>query len=264
VLEVVPITVGDPKYWDLLGTRAVVQPYSGPRGVNPDALQALMPQLGGVSIDRVVSDDPTAAAVYGLAPAQAELRIIDTEGAERHLHFGDTQDDEVFFQVAGRPTIYATQSSRVAFLQQNPFAIIDRLLLLVLVTSVESVGVRHPGGQHQLSIAHPAEGSDAETQFVFDGVALEEKTGRALYRNLIGVTADSPPDPVRAAAALRRPAEIFISFSMNRFPDRAELRLIPYDTQFYISSRDGQGSFLVDRAKVASLLAVLADPATAT
>ena len=263
VLEIGAFDEADPRFYGALTRLLVLQPYAGWYDIDTHAFESFRQQLGGLRIERVVSDERSDAAEYGLAPARAEVRIRDAQGTERHILLGAAREGEVFFQVAGRDPIYAGRSSAVSFLAQDPFELISKLLLLVNVGLVSEVRVSHPGGEHTFVVTHAGSGDDATQSFQLDQLALDEAVGRWVYRQFIGMTADSPPEAARLAAARQAPVEVSIAYELREPPHRLALLLRPYDSQFYLSEQEGRGQFLVDRAKVEDMLAALRDPAGA-
>ena len=253
----------DPRFFGALTRLHLRQPYDGWRDLDLDEFVIFRGGLSALSIQRAVSDDPRDAAEYGLDPPRAELRVRDSQGVERHIYLGAARDDEVFFQVVGRDTIYAGRSNQVGFLSQEPFPLMGKLLLMANVGLVDDVRIRHPGGESVFAVTHTTSGNDETESFALDGAELDTEIARRVYRYFIGLTADAEPDPDRLAAAQRAPTEVTITYQLREAPHTLELRFRPYDAQFYLSEQDGRGHFLVDRAKVTDMLAVLRDPATA-
>ena len=214
--------------------------------------------LGAPRIDRIVSDDPEAAAGYGLAPPRYELLARDTEGAELALLFGDERDGEVFFQVQGRATVYAMQRSRAGVLDLDPFALVDKFVLILNIDTVDAIEIDHPGGRYLLTIERTGSGDDVVESFALDGAAMEDKPFRELYQLVIGLLGDAAVPPEDQAAVLGAQPEVRITYRMNTPDERQSVSLVSYDRQFYAVVRQGAAEFMVSRAQVARLLDGLA------
>ena len=106
-IEVVETNPLDTRFRHLLTRLAMIQPYAFPRAIDGDEFAKVQAAVAAPRIDRIVSDDPEAAASYGLAPPRYEVVARDTAGAEVALLFGDERDDEIFFQVRGRATTWS-------------------------------------------------------------------------------------------------------------------------------------------------------------
>ena len=253
----------DVRFYGALTRLLVLQPYQGWRDLDIDPFERFRGGLSALQIQRAVTDDQGEAADYGLAPARAELRVRDNQGVERHIFLGAARDGEVFFQVAGRDTIYAGRSSEVGFLTQEPFELISKLLLVVNVGLVDEVRVTHAEEEHSFTITHTGSGDDQSESFALDGSSLDDGLARRVYRHIIGLTVDSEPAAERLAASQRAPVEVAVTYRLREAPHSLELRFRPYDAQFFLGEQEGRGQFLIDRGKVAGMLAVLRDPATA-
>ena len=262
-LEIVETNPLDTRFSHLLTRLAIIQPYAFPRAIDSEEFAKVQAALGAPRIDRIVSDDPAAAAGYGLAPPRYELLARDTEGAELALRFGDERDGEVFFQVPGRATVYAMKRSRAGVLDLEPFALVDKFVLILNIESVDAVAIDHPGGTSLLAIERTGSGDDLVESFAIDGAAMEDKPFRELYQLVIGLLGDAALPREDQAAALAAQPEVRITYRMNTPDETQSVALVPYDRQFYAAVRAGAAEFMVSRAQVARLLDGLA-AATAT
>ena len=257
-LEIVETNPLDTRFSHLLTRLAIVQPFAFPRAIDSEEFAKAQATLGAPRIDRIVSDDPGAAAGYGLAPPRYELVARDTEGAELALLFGDERDGEIFFQVAGRATVYAMQRSRAGVLDLEPFALVDKFVLILNIENVDAVEIDHPGGSNVLTIERTGSGDDLVESFAIDGAAMEDKPFRELYQLVIGLLGDAElPREARAAALAAQP-EVRITYRMNTPDEVQSVALVPYDRQFLAVVREGAAEFMVSRAQVARLLDGLA------
>ena len=143
-LEIVETNPLDTRFADLLTRLAVIQPYAFPRAIDSEEFANVLAAVAAPRIDRIVSDDPEAAADYGLAPPRFEVLARDAAGAEVALRFGDERDGEIFFQVAGRATVYAMQRSRAGVLDLQPFALVDKFVLILNIEKVDAIEIVHP------------------------------------------------------------------------------------------------------------------------
>ena len=260
-LEIVETNPLDTRFAHLLTRLAIIQPYAFPRAIDSEEFAKVQAALGTPRIDRIVSDDAGAAAGYGLAPPRYELLARDTEGGELALLFGDERDGEVFFQVQGRPTVYAMQRSRAGVLDLDPFALVDKFVLILNIESVDAVEIDHPGGSYQLTIERTGSGDDLVESFTLDGAPMEDKPFRELYQLIIGLLGDAALPGEEQAAVLAAQPEVRITYRMNTPDERQSVALVPYDRQFYAVVREGVAEFMVSRGQVARLLDGLAGAA---
>ena len=263
-IEVVETNPVDARFANLLTRLAVVQPYAFPRAIDSEKFTEVQSLLSQPRIDRIVSDDPAAAAAYGLAPPRRELLARDAEGAVFELLIGAETGDEVFFQVPGRATTYAMKRSRAGILDLRPFELVDKFLLILNIESVDAIEIEHPGGSNRLTIERTGAGDELVETFAIDGAAIEDKPFRELYQLLIGLLADAELPAAAQASILSAAPEVRVTYLMNSPPDsRTSAALVPYDRQFYAAVRAGAAEFMVSRAQVARLLDGLAAHAAA-
>ena len=260
-IEVVETNPVDVRFANLLTRLAVVQPYASPRAIDSEKFAEVQSLVVQPRIDRIVSDDPAAAAEYGLAPPRMELLARDAEGAVFELLIGERTDDEVFFQVPGRATVYATKRSRAKILDLRPFELVDKFVLILNIELVDAIEIEHPGGVNRLTIERTGSGDDLVETFAIDGTAMEDKPFRQLYQLIIGLLADAELPAADQAAMLAAAPEVRITYLMKSPPDsRMSAALVPYDRQFFAVIRDDTAEFMVSRAQVARLLDGLAAP----
>ena len=258
-IEVVETNPVDVRFANLLTRLAVVQPYAIPRAIDSEKFAEVQSLVVQPRIDRIVSDDPAAAAEYGLAPPRMELLARDAEGAVFELLIGAEIDDEVFFQVPGRATVYATKHSRAKILDLRPFELVDKFVLILNIELVDAIEIEHPGGVNRLTIERTGSGDDLVETFDIDGTAIEDKPFRQLYQLIIGLLADAELPAADQEAMLAAAPEVRITYLMNSPPDsRMSAALVPYDRQFFAAVRDDTAEFMVSRAQVARLLDGLA------
>ena len=258
-IEVVETNPVDVRFANLLTRLAVVQPYAIPRAIDSEKFAEVQSLVVQPRIDRIVSDDPAAAAEYGLAPPRMELLARDAEGAVFELLIGAEIDDEVFFQVPGRATVYATKHSRAKILDLRPFELVDKFVLILNIELVDAIEIEHPGGVNRLTIERTGSGDDLVETFDIDGTAIEDKPFRQLYQLIIGLLADAELPAADQEAMLAAAPEVRITYLMNSPPDsRMSAALVPYDRQFFSAVRDDTAEFMVSRAQVARLLDGLA------
>ena len=257
-LEIVETNPLDTRFAHLLTRLAMIQPYAFPRAIDSEEFAKVQAALGAPRIDRIVSDEPEAAAGYGLAPPRSELLARDAEGAELALLFGDERDGEVFFQVAGRATVYAMKQSRAGVLGLDPFELVDKFVLILNIESVDAIEIDHPAGANLLTIERTGSGEDLVESFAIDGAAMEDKPFRELYQLIIGLLGDAALPREDQAAVVAAEPEVRITFRMNTPDETQSVALVPYDRQFFGAVREGTAEFMVSRAQVARLLDGLA------
>ena len=258
-IEIVETNPVDVRFANLLTRLAVVQPYAIPRAIDSEKFTEAQSLVVKPRIDRIVSDDPSAAADYGLVPPRFELLARDAEGAVFELLIGNQTADEVFFQVPGRATVYAMDRSRAGILELRPFELVDKFVLILNIELVDAIEIEHPGGTNRLTIERTGSGDDLVEAFAVDGAAIEDKPFRELYQLIIGLLADAELPAADQAAMLAADPEVRITYLMNSPPDsQMSAALVPYDRQFFAAIRDRTAEFMVSRAQVARLLDGLA------
>ena len=257
-LEIMETNPLDTRFAHLLTRLAMVQPYAFPRAIDSEEFTKVQAAVAEPRIDRIVSDDPEAAAGYGLAPPRYELLVRDAAGAEVTLLFGDERDGEVFFQVPGRATVYAMKASRAGVLDLDPFTLVDKFVLILNIESVDAIEIYHRGGTNLLTIERTGSGDDLVESFAVDGAAIEDKPFRELYQLIIGLLGDAALPREDQAAVVEADPEVRITYRMNTPDETQSVALVPYDRQFFGAVREGTAEFMVSRAQVARLLDGLA------
>ena len=257
-IELVETNPLDVRFAHLLTRLAMVQPYAFPRAIDSEEFATVQAAVATPRIDRTVSDDPAAAAEYGLAPPRYELLARDAEGGEVELLFGTEQDGEIFFQVPARATVYAMKRSRAAVLDLDPFTLVDKFVLIINIETVEAIEITHPGGTNVLAVERTGSGDDLVESFAIDGAEMEDKPFRELYQLIIGLLGDAETPAEDRAAVLEAEPEVRIDYRLNTAPESLSVALVPYDRQFYAAVREGAAEFMVSRAQVTRLLDGLA------
>jgi len=227
------------------------QPYKDVYPTDAEEMDELMSRLPAYfQIDRFVDDRPNNLAQYGLEKPSAELLVEDGKNTV-HLYFGDDLDEKhIYFQVAGKKSVYAMEKYELEFMSLNPFRLVDKLAFIVKLDDVDTITVEYLGKVQTFSLVSNGEGQEQVTIYRVNGIEVKEKPFKELYRRLITLTVEGD-----AGQHVSENPEIRLVYSLNRGSiHEYTLSFVPYDVDFYALFRNGVNDFLISKEQVQSML----------
>jgi hypothetical protein len=229
-------------------THIMTAPYERSRGVDSEKFTALLEGLQNLRISRFIDPKPASLGPYGL---DKPLRVfLETPEGSFDLLLGNSENGERYAQRRGEAEVF-TIAEIDALRTVNPFTLADKFALILNIDTVDNFSVRGGGPALTGEIRRQGEGDGKVETYYFNGKQAEEKSFKAWYQTVIGLLADAehPQRPQRGGAA-----EITIEYNLNKpAGERASIRLIPYNRDFYALEAGGVIEFLISRPQVRAL-----------
>jgi hypothetical protein len=256
-IRIVPVDDAGDEIYTSFTSHVMVEPFIRERGVASDRLSQFLKNLPDFRIAEFVADRPEDLSQYGLADPVRELHLVDRQGKELHLFFGnEAERGGVYAKQAGRPTVFTTETD-LSFFDQSAFELTDKFVLIVNIKNVTELTLDGPDRTYRARIERTSvEGQEApEETYYFEGEEVGEDPFKQFYQQLIGLTADSArPNPVRREAA---PEEVVLTAAYELTDlsvDRLSFDLVEYDRNFYAIFRDGVSEMLISKLQVERML----------
>ena len=241
----------------------VISPFSRPRDIDAEALDAFLQNVSAIEISGVASLDGDELDRYGLAEPRIELLEKDADNT-LHVYFGDDiGENAVACMVEGYTPVYTVDTDSISFLEElKASELADKFLLLPMIDDVEGIDVSIGGHDYAMTIerrTEEAENEDEEDEiietFFLDGVQRDEEVFRDAYSAVIGVRADTYADDP-ALTEGDPVASVTYHFTAG---DPLTVSYYPYDTDFYAGAVDGETQALVAKRKVDAIAGAIED-----
>jgi len=219
----------------------MTSPYTLPRGVDSQALEALLTPFNNRRIEEFVNASPSSLSPYGLDNPAARFRL-EFGFAYIDLLIGNQTGTERYAKLSGAPGVF-TVSGLDPIVNITPFTLVDRFALLMGINEVAHLSVS--GGERPLNADFQGEGPDMV--FHLNGRRTEERSSRNWFQSVIALRADA--EIPEGGFSPVSPEYITIEYHL-RNGERASFTLIPFNRDFYALSQEGTMEFLIARNQV--------------
>ena len=220
----------------------MTSPYNLPRGVDNEAIEALLAPFNNRRIGEFVNDSPLSLAPYGLENPVARFRL-EFGVTYIDLLIGNRSGPDRYAKLADAPGVF-TVSGLDPVVNITPFALVDRFALLVGINEVDRLSIS--GGERPLNANFQGEGPDMI--FHLNGRRTEEQSSRNWFQSVIALRVDAEI-PAGGGFNPASPENITVEYHF-RNGERASLTLIPFNRDFYALSQEGTTEFLIARSQV--------------
>jgi hypothetical protein len=255
------------------GAFLMTRPYPYPVGVDGQKGGPILDAALGLEIGEFIDDSPKSLARYGLDRPWGELMVRDKANNVLDLLFGaDKAPDKVYVLKKGAPNVYALEKSRISFMDDRPFDLIDRFAFIPSIDDVDRLEIVVDGKTRTLTLsrtvkkaekkAEASGGANEEqdetvTTYAVDGKSVEESSFKGFYQSLIGLSVEGETEHVVSG-----PPEVTTRFFLNKGElHQAVVTYVPYDRDFDAVFVNGKGAFALTKLqlrKMASKLESLA------
>jgi hypothetical protein len=245
-------------------THVMTSPYKTRRGVDPERFNSLLTFFKGLQVRDFIDDNPASLAPFGLD--KPHRVFIQAGDSSLNLLVGrapEGSSNRLYAKLDTEPGVFTIDDASPA-LRALPFDLIDKFALIVGIDRIDTVTVAAGGKTFTGRVertketvtskdADGRETSKEETRetYYFNGKKAEEKSFKDFYQACIGLVADAEnPAPSRKAAA----ADIVIEYRLaGPAGQKTEVRLVPYNRDFYAVHRDGSADILVSRVQAGKI-----------
>jgi len=222
-------------------------PYNMP--VSASELIKIFPSFSPVNVSQFVEDDPKDLSKYGLANPQYKLTMVDTEGKEYVIRFGNLSEDgrSVYCMMEGKNFVFSMLKNKAeAFEKVDPYVLCDRFAHLINIIDISSVQVISADGEHNYTLSLDRTKNEL---FFLDGKAADEDTFREAYRYItgIGIVADGGANVPKTTEAVRIVFNFLDGTSYNAV-------YYEYDDRNYVLSQNGANTnYLVAKKSITQM-----------
>ena len=261
VIELQRKTAKENKVYQLgFSTFLMTRPYSYPRGVDSEKQDQLIKGPQQVQISSFVSDDPKDLSRYGLARPSAEVVVRDKTSSLDLLFGSAAGTDKRYFMIRGKPSVYTTEASSLAFLKTNPWDIVDKFVFIPNIDDVDTIEITGKSLSHTLAIARVTKKAEKKGQedtvqdtYTVDGKTVEEGSFKAFYQQLVGMQLEG-----ETKKKVPEVPDVTVRFHLNKGPSRvATITYAPYDRDFDAVFVDGKSNFALTKLQLATTLSKL-------
>ncbi len=170
---------------------------------------------------------------------------------EVDILFGDTFDgDYVYFKYADRDTIYGMRNDFMdPLLKVTPFDIVDKSIYIVNIKDIKELEVSINNSSYIFEIKHSeTKGEEkAEQTFMYkEKKELDKESFRALYRSIIGISADAQINQIHDAVSHE---ELKITYTL-RDNTKKTITYMGYNDLFYFYQMEDNVYFLSSSKQV--------------
>ena len=217
----------------------MTSPYRLPRGVDNQAIEALLTPILNRRIEEFVNDSPSSLSPYGLDNPVRFLLEFGTISID--LLIGNRTGTAHYAKLAGTPGVF-TVSGLEPLVSIRPFALMDRFPLLMGINEVTHLSIT--GGERPLSADFYGEGRDMV--FFLNGRKVEDMSFRNWFQNVIILSADAE---IPGGNVIPEPESVTIEHHLKN-GEKVSISLVPFNRDFYALSQEGTMEFLIARSQV--------------
>lgn len=240
-----------------VNTWNMIKPYTRVMGVDDTKLQALTSAVNSLSVNDIVSDNPSDLDKYGLRNPAIEVILKDDKNT-LHFFVGSKKDEyTVYFKVEGSNTIYTISKTSVDPFDLKAFEVVSKLIALPNIDSVDKLVINENGAEHTAILTRQTKKAEKEgekdtvtTAYSLDNKTIAEDKFKDLYQQIIGLTVDSEIDK-----KVQNKPEIRLTYYLNKGEDKnLEIEFAPYNNLFYAAYVNGKCDFVISKDKVTNML----------
>ncbi|HUI69968.1 MAG TPA: DUF4340 domain-containing protein [Spirochaetia bacterium] len=242
------------------GRYLMTKPYGVTRGVDSDKGTQFIQGPQQIQISSFVSDAPTDLSVYGLSRPRDEVVVRDKSNTLDLLIGSEDGKDKTYFMIRGKPSVYTTDTSSLAFLKTTAWDLVDKFVFIPNIDDVDKIEISSAGITHTLSIARvtkKAEKKDekdtVQTTYFVDGKPAEEGSFKAFYQQVVGMQMEG-----EIHTSVPEKPDGTVRFFLNKGPSPVvTIVYAPYNRDFDAIFIDGKSQFALTRQQLTTTLTKL-------
>ena len=236
----------------------IVKPWK--RSVDAEVLSKYLQTILEIEMNSVEVGDAKDLAQYGLDKPEYELTVSGA-GKTDQLLFGKKKDDyNTYVKFANSNTVYTMSTSLLDFTKTTPYKLMDKMILLVNITSAVGVEFDGLGVNGKMDIEHKVvldsngkeklDGNGKKTYdqvFTISGKPVDDKVARYFYQTCIGLQTHSM---VKEGWVPTGTPLAVLTYTRNADPREIKIEFMAYDDDFFAVRMDGGTHFLIKKEKV--------------
>ncbi len=230
-------------------------------GINQNFIDDVMPYFYSLTADEAVCANPTQEDLekYGLT-APKGIAAYTMNDKEYKLMVGNTDEDGTYIMREGVNVVFrVSDSSMVAWANQDVFSMRSNLLYLMNIECVSRLKVTTPDGEYVFERTREKDeeqtsslGKDSYNYTTtYNGTQLEKDNFGKYYQTIIGLLKDAPLEgETTAQPTVRVEFEFFPGYDLQP----SVLELIPTENRRYVYRLNGEDIVLVKASLVDRLI----------
>jgi hypothetical protein len=242
------------------GKYLMTKPYGIPRGVDSEKGDQFIKGPQQVSISSFVNDAPRDLSVYGLARPKDEIVVRDKSNTLDLLIGAPDGKDKTYFMIRGLPSVYATDTSNLAFLKTTAWDIVDKFVFIPNIDDVDRMEISSGGTSHTLAITRVTKKAEKKGEqdtvtatYTVDGRTVEEGSFKAFYQQVVGTQVEG-----EIQRQVPKKPDVTVKFFMNKGPSKVvTIVYAPYNRDFDAIFMDGKSQFALSRLQLTTMLTKL-------
>jgi hypothetical protein len=207
-----------------------------------------------------VNDAPRDLSKYGLARPQDEVVIRDKSNTLDLLIGSADGKDKTYFMIRGQPSVYATETSNLAFLKTTAWDIVDKFVFIPNIDDVDRMEISSGGVTHNLVITRVTKKAEKKDEkdtvtatYTVDGKTVDEGSFKAFYQQVVGMQVEG-----EVARQVPDKPDVAVRFFMNKGSSRlVTIGYAPYNRDFDAIFIDGRSMFALSRLQLTTMLTKL-------
>jgi hypothetical protein len=229
----------------------MVSPYS--RDANSYFLENdILKKISGFDVTTFVDDNPSSYAPYGLDNPGYVIGFKYTENkgeetVEKAVNFalGRPEEDNVYVRVEGEPNVYLLKSSLFSYKDIDIMNLIDTLVYIQNIESVDRIRIDAQGEEYILEIKHEGESAT----YSVNGKTAYESDFKKIYQEIIGLF-------IRGDVTETPTGEILFTttFTFNDGRSDDVVQGIAYGDRYVAISVNGKANYYVMKEQVQTML----------
>lgn len=223
-------------------------PYAG-KVVNSEVFnEQLLSKLQQISIVDYVDDQPASYADYGLDSPKYRIILTETDKEPVTLLLGNEENGKVYAKTESERSVYTVLADTVSFRTINPIILIQTLVYLRNIDTVDEIQVDGSGQHYELAINRSGE----TPIYSVNGQEADEKPFKEAYQAIIGLTMKGAvvEEVTSTAVASYR-------FKFNNGKAEEVVRFLPYRDRYYAVEINGEAKDYVLKSDVQDMLSAL-------
>lgn len=207
--------------------------------------------IGNLKISKYVGKE-TSECDYGFSEPKAYIYAADTSGNILTLSVGNEVANGTYVKIDNTNDVYLTDTEQLSFLSNaTAYHLADQFTHLVQIDAVSAVNIQARENSYHLQILHASQNS---TLFRINHINLSEKAGRILYQEIVSLQFDNVLIDSDLSKSTPAYSIDFIDISGNPI---TKVEYLPYDDAYYAVRKDEECHFVIKKAKLENLYALI-------
>lgn len=237
-------------------------PYKGQYNAVESSAEGILQDLGAITINTFVDDNPVDLSKYGLDKPSKEIDVIGSSGNFK-IMFGNAADDgSVYFMTGNSKAVYTIAQTEADTFNETAFSLVDKAPFSSSMADVKQITIENQGRKDVIDItttttpAATEGGSPTVTEAVkINGKDIDTTKFQDFYQKLLSLNVEGENDKTITGSP-----DIKMTFVLgNGLNGQTVISYTPYNSDFYAVTKDGAADFLISKSQLQNVMSSLAD-----